>query len=214
MEEMLHRRLGIALTAAIGLTLLLMVPVYATQPETTNTCKDLGFDKNLESSTSGPWGSVVFDNTEEELTLTVNSGFTVMLCVKAGSVQQGLGPEGSGPYAEGTYQVGHSSEKELSHYGVIWTVTDPSTTTTSVESTTSTSVEETTTSSTGSSTTTDPTTSSSVNSTSTSTGDSTTTTEPELPFTGGPDAGFLTVLAAMLLGLGYATLRGGRRIQE
>lgn len=105
------------------------------------TCKDLGYGDNLDSDSSDAWGSIDFSDTEDTLTLEVNEGYEVQLCVKAGSVKQGNGPEDKGWFDEGTYEVGHSSGKELSHYGFRFR----DTTTTTVPEETTTIPEETTT---------------------------------------------------------------------
>jgi hypothetical protein len=180
------------------------------------TCKDLGYADNLTASSSGEWGSVAFDDTEDTLTLTVAEGYEVTLCVKAGSANQGLGPEEVGPFSEGTHYVGHSSGKELSHYGVTFIeIPDDTTTTTLVdettttvgEGTTTTQADDGTTTTAGETTTTLGSTTSSDPTTTTMAETTTTAGTPpegadELPFTGMPSYAIAGIgLALLSLGL-------------
>jgi hypothetical protein len=184
MSTGIRRVLAMSLATILMLALVWLITSNDQADATTeNTCNDVGFT-NLESDTSGAWGSVDFDSTEPTLTLVVEEGFEVRLCVKAGSVEQGDGPEVTGWFDEGTYEVAHSSGKELSHYGIEFRETTTSTSTTT--STTSTTVigpppppPTTTTTSSSSSTTTLPpstTTTSEAGSTTTAPPPSTTTT--------------------------------------
>lgn len=167
-----------ALLLTLGVLMLMSIPVLATD-SAPQTCKDLGYE-NLEADSSGVWGSVDFDNTSDTLTLVVNAGYEVTLCVKAGSTNQGNGPEVVGPFWEGTHYVGHSSGKELSHYGFTFetkgtTTTEEESSTTTVNDTTTTSEGETTTVP-GSSTTTESSSTTTEGSTTTTSESSTTTT--------------------------------------
>jgi hypothetical protein len=184
MSTGIRRVLAMSLATILMLALVWLITSNDQADATTeNTCNDVGFT-NLESDTSGAWGSVDFDSTEPTLTLVVEEGFEVRLCVKAGSVEQGDGPEVTGWFDEGTYEVAHSSGKELSHYGIEFRETTTSTSTPT--STTSTTVigpppppPTTTTTSSSSSTTTLPpstTTTSEAGSTTTAPPPSTTTT--------------------------------------
>jgi hypothetical protein len=184
--------------------------------ETAKTCKDLGYADNLTASSLDDWGSVAFDDTEDTLTLTVVEGYEATLCVKAGSANQGLGPEEVGPFSEGTHYVGHSSGKELSHYGIMFIeISDDTTTTTLVDGTTTTTSASTSTTVTDDTTTTqaDEGTTTTLGETTTTaqvtTTQPTTTTTPgvdpdtaeELPFTGMP--------AYVWAGLGLALVGSG-----
>ena len=137
MSTGIRRVLAMSLATILMLALVWLITSNDQADATTeNTCNDVGFT-NLESDTSGAWGSVDFDSTEPTLTLVVEEGFEVRLCVKAGSVEQGDGPEVTGWFDEGTYEVAHSSGKELSHYGIEFRETTTSTSTpTSTTSTT------------------------------------------------------------------------------
>lgn len=124
------RRLGmLGVLLGVMLTMLPLTVQASNDKPVDKTCKNLGYD-NLGESVGGEWGSIVFDDSEETLGLVVNEGYQVKLCVKAGSANQGLGPEESGPYGEGEYVVGHSSDKELSHFGFKFRTTTSSTSST------------------------------------------------------------------------------------
>jgi hypothetical protein len=180
------------------------------------TCKDLGYADNLTASSSGVWGSATFDDTQPTLTLVVNEGYEVTLCVKAGSENQGFGPEEVGPFGEGEYAVPHSSGKELSHYGVAFSeIPDDSTTTTLVDETTTTTVDDSTTTTQadddGTTTTVGETTTTAQV---TTTDPGTTTTDPgtsedadELPFTGIPSMVFVALGSALIATGGYLVRR-------
>jgi len=209
-------------TALLTLATLAFALAGIAGAQTTNTCNDLGFD-NLETSQAGEWGSIDFDNTEPTLTLTVEEGWEVRLCVKTGSAQQGDGPEVTDWFGEGEHIVGHSTGKELSHFGFqVREVEDDDTTTTQGdEETTSTTITTTSSSTSGTTVPQDTTTTSPSTSTSTVPQSSTTTTPEtttsqvppapttthntpspeELPFTGVPTLGLtLTGLAALVSG--------------
>lgn len=52
------------------------------------TCKDLDdFDENLEKNSSGEWGSIIWNKVGSDgyLTVNVNEGYTLNLCIKKGS---------------------------------------------------------------------------------------------------------------------------------
>lgn len=231
MSTGLRRLLAMTLATATMLSLVFFIVTLA-EAQVANTCKDLGFPDNLETDTSGVWGSVAFDNTEDTLTLVVNDGYEVTLCVKAGSINQGNGPESVGPFSAGTHIVGHTSGKDLSHYGLTFQTvttttgeTTSTTTTTVVDTTTTTSPSSSTTTGVSSTTTTSPpgSTSTVPPPSSTTTPETTTSTTPSaptttvptdpstLPFTGPSDGlGVLAVIGGLVLvsGIGVVTWKG------
>jgi len=114
-------------------------------------------------------GKIDVSGSYKTLTITAPEGKLISrYCVKAGSVNQDLGPEyvDVNPPSESVV-ISHSSGKDISHYSIEY-VNTPTTTTSSTSSTTSSTTTSTTTSST--TTTTEPTT--------TTTEPITTTTEP------------------------------------
>ncbi len=190
----LRRLLAMSLATALMLAIVMLVTARA-EAQVDQTCNDVGFD-NETGSTSGIWGSVTFDDSEPTLTLVVEEGFEVRLCVKAGSAQQGDGPEITDWFGEGTHEVSHSTGKDLSHYGIQFREIpdDEEPTTTQSDEEPTTSPPTTTTTSSSSSTTTEPsdtTTTSAPGSTSTAP-PSSTTTIPGITPTTTPDATSIT----------------------
>jgi len=190
MTTPVRRVLAMSLATALMLALVWLVTSHdQATAQTENTCNDVGFT-NLEADSSGPWGSVDFDATEPTLTLVVDEGWEVRLCIKAGSAQQGDGPEITDWFGEGTYEVAHSTGKDLSHYGVAFreappdddeeTTTSTTTTITSSSTSTTTVPVDTTTTSTPSSTSTVP-----QSSTTTTPGTTTSQVPPAPPTTHG-----------------------------
>lgn len=207
-------RRAIMLGTVVALLVFGVGLVAGAGQETADTCKELGYPENLEADSSGDWGSVDFSDTEDTLTLTVAEGWEVTLCVKAGSANQGNGPEEAGTFTEGEHTVGHSSGKDLSHYGLVAaeTVVDDSTTTTLVEETTTTVDDSTTTTAAEDTTTTAGETTTTEAATTTDPGDTTTTpgvdpdTAEELPFTGIPSM-LLVALGSGLVSSGIYLVR-------
>lgn len=175
-----------ALTLSVLAVFMLMPIAFADggKPPKDQTCKDIGFDENRESDSSGVWGSVDFSDDQDFLTLVVNEGWEVQLCVKAGSANQGLGPEVTEWFGEGEYEVEHSSGKDLSHYDWVKRRVDDSTTTTEPEVTTTSTLASTTT--TEATTTTEGPTTTTEATTTTSAPDQSTTTVPEETTTTAP----------------------------
>lgn len=207
---------------ALGIAML-AVPAYASQSDQLNQVEDwceVGFkvdNQDLNGVTEFDLGNgytlrvnhQVIDDTLEEINFLVTPndppviGVTKVV-VKASTentVVRVYDPPETDDEIEWAFQ-----DHEISHF-ILCIAAITTTTTTFVDSTTSTSLGSTTTTSTGSPTTTLGTTSSSVGSVTSSTNSP---TDPVLPFTGGPGAGFLAVVGAMLIGVGYATLRGSR----
>ena len=57
-------------------------------PQEPKTCKDLpGFTDNLEVNSAGEWGSILWNKVGDDgyLTVNVNAGYTLELCIKKGS---------------------------------------------------------------------------------------------------------------------------------
>ena len=133
-----------AIFTAVLIACALALPALAGD---NNTCKDIGFPDNLESSTSGEWGNVAFDSNFADLTLVVYEGWEVTICVKAGSANQGNGPVNLGSFSgSNDYELSHPSGKQLSHYGlIIKKLPPPQATTTSTTPTTEPPNESTTT---------------------------------------------------------------------
>lgn len=214
MKRLLTLSATALLVAAFG------VPVLGT---TADTCKEIGFADNVEADASGPWGSIGFDDTSSTLDLTVEEGWEVRICVKAGSAQQGNGPEDLGWFGEGEYALSHSSGKELSHYGYevrevpVTTTTTEGTTTTTGETTTTTIVETTTTEQETTTTVPEETTTTTQPETTTVPDQSGSDEEPvppsqrraELPFTG-PETEALLAIGSALGALGGLTLFAAR----
>lgn len=96
------------------------------------TCKDIdGFDDNLEGDVSGEWGSIEFTQDDGPLILNVNNGYTVTLCIKKGSANNGNGPIVVGPYVglkvdEEVNYPGFNPADGMSHYAYIWEKTPES----------------------------------------------------------------------------------------
>ena len=116
----------IATIIAVG---LLIVAMAATPADASEGCPE--------------WDSGKIDVTGDHTTLRITApeGFHIVeLCVKAGSSNQGLGPEYTtvDPPRRGM-TIAHSSGKAISHYSVRYEIcTMPSTTTTTVPSSTTT----------------------------------------------------------------------------
>ena len=224
---------------AVVMLVLAMLPTgsgaAADEPQ---TCKDLpGFTTNLEGGTSGVWGSATFTPDDGPLTLTVNAGYRVWVCVKKGAE----GSEGGGgvylypdPYVgPGTFEIGYPETpmvEGFSHYAIKFgkdTTTTTDGTTTTTDGTTTTTEGTTTTTALVTTTTMATTTTEEVT---TTTEEVTTTTIEEevagevveqtteevlgdgaeaLPRTGGSAA--LGLVAAGLLGLGGGLVAAARR---
>lgn len=184
MSNAVRRVLAMSLATALMLALVWLWTSHD-QAEATaaedQTCKDVGF-QNLETDVSGPWGSVDFDSSSDTLEVVVNAGYRVRLCIKAGSAQQGDGPEVSDWLDPGSYSMTHSSGKDLSHYGLIYEQTTTTTTASDEEPTTTTTLPETTTT---------------AGETTTTNGETTTTTLPETTTT---DETSSTVITTTTLG--------------
>ena len=119
-------------------------------------------------------GKIDVSGTYKTITVTAPEGKLISrYCVKAGSINQGLGPEYVvvNPPAK-SVTISHSSDKDISHYSIeyINSTTTTSSTTTSSSSTTSTSIATT--------TTTQPTTTTTQPTTTTTSSTTTTTTQP------------------------------------
>lgn len=129
----------IALCAVVSLGWL--APASATPPEPNpGVCPE-----------GGAWSLHLSANDQTTFTFTAPDGFLVSsYCVKAGSLNQGNGPEifTVDPPAE-LITFGHSSGKEISHFSVILVADDDeeetTTTTSTVPPTTSTTAQPTTT---------------------------------------------------------------------
>src|SRR3546814_3255617 len=79
-----------AMTASV--TFGAALPAHAASFTRNDTCKDLLlFTQNLEGDTNDVWGSAEFEQDNGPLVLNVNDGYTVLLCVKKGSFQNGNG---------------------------------------------------------------------------------------------------------------------------
>ena len=135
--------------------------------------------KTLDSVCAGlSSGKIDVSGSYKTLTVTAPEGKLISrYCVKAGSVNQDLGPEyvDVNPPSESVI-ISHSSGKDISHYSIEY-VNTPTTTTSSTSSTTSSTTTSTTTSST--TTTTEPiTTTTEPTTTTSSTSSTTSTTQP------------------------------------
>lgn len=225
----LMRRAG-ALLAVAGLVTMLGAPALA-QPGD-QVCQ--GLDS----------GKIDVQDNVAEVTITAPAGQLIdAYCIKAGSANQGLGPEYvtlDPPVASIT--ITHSSGKDVSHYSyslvdvpVTTTTTVPPSTTTTTTTTSTSTTTTTTTSTTTTTTTTPPTSTTSTTvpeSTTTTTVIVTTTTLPEdcdedsptwnedtqdcrLPFTGPGDWVLPTTLTgAGLCAAGLALLALGRQEEQ
>lgn len=108
---------------SVGAILDDRIPQESVDLEQGNTCKDLeGFNTNHEGNSSGVWGSIEFEDDNGPLVLTVEDGYTVILCVKKGSAIQGQGPVELDPFAgpqqdvEVNYPDAKDPEEGFSHY--------------------------------------------------------------------------------------------------
>lgn len=220
----------LALIAASTMFLLLVFAGVPARAQST-TCDDLGFPEGnkVESEDgteiSGPWGSAEWDGDEDTtLDVTMNEGWTVEICVKAGS-------SGAQTYTVSESQVIDVGQNGISH--VSWRNATETTTTSSSSTTSSTSTSTTSTTSTSTTTTSSTTTTigSQVEETSTTTiedevmgttittSTTSTTIEDEvldtevLPFTGLGGEGF-GLFALAIVSTGILFLVAGRTIER
>jgi hypothetical protein len=127
------KKLILAAVLFVGIAGLLVVPVQtAGAVRVDQTCKDLnGFNTNLESDTSGVWGSIEFEQDNGPLILNVNNGYEVTLCVKKGSVQNGNGPKVLSPFegplqdVEVNYPGANNPADGFSHYAYTFKLKKP-----------------------------------------------------------------------------------------
>lgn len=225
------RRLAwLILASFLACVLILMVTAHWAEPAggqepagVDDVCPLTDFDPE-----TGGWVGHFFPSTEGEVEahIVAPTGWVIdMACIKAGSANQGDGPEFitfDPPVTEAT--ISHSSGKEWSHLSV-HKIRPPATTTTSTtvpeETTTTTVPEETTTT-----TTPEETTTTTVPSSTTSTAPvppdpdhptpPTPTSRTELPNTGGGAPPWLVVVAAIagfLLGAGIVTHQVNRKLE-
>jgi hypothetical protein len=123
-------RIGAALLSAtmVGMTAAVVMAVaFAAQvgAQTEQVCPGTQVAvENLPATVNGVVITLVDDNTAH---FDIPEGSTVQVCVKAGSAQQGDGPEIITLTADA--DVDHSSGKELSHISVISVITTPPPTT-------------------------------------------------------------------------------------
>lgn len=176
----------------------------------------------------GPWVGHFDGGGETEITFTAPDGWVVTdICVKAGSANQGDGPEFihyDPPQQSVTFS--HTSGKQISHWSAIKVQGTVTTTSTTVPETTTTTVPETTTTTVPETTTTtapdDTTTTTAPDESTTTTAPTTTTTQPECednpdtperectPRTGA-ETGLLALLGAACVAVGAGAIKLARR---